>query len=194
MAEQCGAGGGQDTSAPGVGTDRFVVTVSVDRRFRRELVASAQAAQTRATELGMRWPSAQVVWTPRPDPPGLVYFTGRYIAGIAGIRNVDRIVHVFALAPGVQIGTDTALTALCREPILSSLLEIVSTNSGYPCWRCRLKVPDPDTSMAPLPTGFARPMGTSWPEHYPRRPTRIDIGRLGQQRPQHAERDTSHEY
>lgn len=169
MAEQCGAGGDHDAAHFEVGAGRFVVTVGASHYVQQELVASAETAQARASDLSVQQPGAQVSWMPRPDLPGLVYFAGRYVAGIAGIRDVDRVIHVFALAPGVRVGADTALIALCREPIPSSLLEILPSDAGYPCWRCRVKVPGPDTPRVPKPCGLVLPMSGPLPEHNPRR-------------------------
>ena len=186
MAEQREAWQDRDDANVAVGAASFVVMVRLGGRVRRLAAASAEEAQAIAVQFGVRQPAARVFWMARADLSTVAYFAGRYLPILPGIRAVDRVTHVFALAPGVRVDADKALIALCGEPIIASLLEIVPAQAGYPCWRCRVKVPGPATPDVPQPSGMVLPMSGPLPEHDRHRtlsaaskPTACDDGRPG---------------
>jgi hypothetical protein len=113
-----------------------------DGRVRTVASPDPSAAQHAVARLASRPELDAVCWMPHPALAGPVRLIGRYTADVPGIGSLPRVAHLFLLQPGARIGPHDPVTALCGEPIRADQLDILSTDGGRPCYRCRVRTPE----------------------------------------------------
>lgn len=165
MAEQPSTDHGTVVPAP------FLVRVHLrDGRIRELPTAMPEQAQRTVVELDRRPEIAEVCWVAHPALELPVQLVGRYVAGIPGIGERQRVAHLFLLQPGVPIGAEDALTAWCDEPIRLDRLDILAPGRGMPCTWCLARLPNPE-ALALDPASRRGPsLLPQQPTPLPRRP------------------------
>jgi hypothetical protein len=141
----------------------FLIRIRLrDGRVREAPAASLGQARDAVARLAARPGVDEVCWMVHPGAGGPVRLAGRYTAAVPGIGAWPRVAHLFLVAPGMPIGPDDSVTALCGEPIRTDQLDILAGelagDLAAPCYRCRARTPVRERAVS-LPA----PRGDRWP-------------------------------